>query len=127
MPRARASSRTTTVTTSAMPSTVASVARQRTSTFRRLYFRGRAMSGLIERFQPLHHAHSRHRDRRSDGSKDGQQHRDDATGGNDTRSDFKINQESPGEFLEVGKRPESPGAADAERRADGRQAEALRK
>src|SRR5437667_3285675 len=125
MPRARARSRTTTVTTSAMPSTVASVARQRTSTFRRLYFKGRAMFRLIECFQSLHHTHPRHSDGRGDGGNDGQQHRHDATSGNDARSDFKINQEPPGEFLEVRERPESPGAANADSRAEDRQAKAL--
>src|SRR5439155_4344336 len=99
MPRARARSRTTTVTTSAMPSTVASVARQRTNTFRKLYFKGRAMFRLIECFQPLHYAHPRHSDGRGDCGNDSQHHRDDATGRNDARSDFKINQEPPGEFL----------------------------
>src|SRR5262245_19747793 len=111
MPRASAHSRTTTVTTSAMPSTVASVARQRTSTLRRLYFKGRAMFGLIERLEPLHDAHSRHGDGRGDGGNDGEQNRHDAAGRDNARGDFEIDQESPGEFLEVREGPEGPGAA----------------
>src|SRR5437667_1009572 len=126
MPRASARNRTTTVTTSAMPSTVASVARQRTRTLRRLYFKGRAMFLLIERLQSLHHTHPGYCDGRGDGSNDGQQHRYDATSGNDARGDLKINQEAEGKFLQVGERPESPGAANADGGAQERQAKALR-
>src|SRR5437867_5484924 len=125
IPRARARSNTKTATTRAMPRTVATVERQRTVTLRRLYFNGRAI-GSVECFEAGNHTHSRHSNGRRDAGDDAQQRGHDAAGGHDAGRDLEINQETFGERLEVGERPEGPGPANSDDRAERRQAKAFR-
>src|SRR5262245_24020603 len=103
---------------------VARVERQRMSTLRTLYLRGRAMES-IQCFQTLHNAHSGHGKRGSETRDNSKRGAHSAATTENSRGDLQSGKEVIGQDWRRDKSEESPRAAHAQSRADHGETKAL--